>query len=186
MRVIAWSIAGAMMLVSSLVLSAGVARADDPTATPTPNATPTTYYNFVIPIVQIPIILPTAFELPAKTPIYVNYTPAPNLNPYGLQMDQFALHMVAESINLTQATLDVMGVVGWILDFLIWVWLGGGTLLLISNIVKRGSMFFEAWRYDGGSFKDSWRWAKRSVPMKMGKVTPVKFPKMRKKKGDLF
>lgn len=164
-------------LVAMLGLSATTVHADDPTATPT------AYYNFIIPGLEIPIILPTSFVLPPKTPIYVHYTPAPNLNPHGLQMDQFALHMIAESINLSQATLDVMGVVGWILDFLIWVWLGGGTILIIANIAKRGSVMWQTWRHDEGSFRDSWRYTRDRVPMRFRAVKPVKFPGGKKKKG---
>lgn len=131
------------MLVG-LCLGPRTVKAQDPqgvvtpafTPTPTPSATP--YYNFVIPVLQVPIVLPTAFELPPKTPLYVNYTPAPNLNPYGLQTDQFALHMIAEMLNLQQATLDVMGVVGWIMDFLITMFLLMGSMGLLFALFRRG------------------------------------------------
>lgn len=110
----------AFIMVVLTMIMVTPAYADDPTATPTPvpTVTPTPHYSFVIPIIEVPIILPTSFQLPPKTPLYVNYTPAPNLNPYGFQTDQFAMHMIAEMLNLQQATLDVMGVVGWIMDFI--------------------------------------------------------------------
>lgn len=133
-----------LILVGSPAAAQGPQGEVTPNFTPTPTITPTPHYDFVIPILEVPIILPTAFQLPPKTPIYVNYTPAPNLNPYGLQTDQFALHIIAEMLNLQQATLDVMGVVGWILDFIITVFLLMGSLAALSKLFRTGFLGFVA------------------------------------------
>lgn len=180
------------IVIVSAMIAVAPAHADDPTATPTPTPAPTTtptpYYSFVIPIIELPIILPTSFQLPPKTPIYVNYTPAPNLNPYGFQTDQFALHMIAEMLNLQQATLDVMGVVGWIMDFIITMFLLMGSMALLFSLFRRGVWAVMYMR--GGDYGNAWRMVssrerlygskKASKPIKP--VEPYKMPKWKKEK----
>lgn len=179
----------AFIMVVLTMIMVTPAYADDPTATPTPvpTVTPTPHYSFVIPIIEVPIILPTSFQLPPKTPLYVNYTPAPNLNPYGFQTDQFAMHMIAEMLNLQQATLDVMGVVGWIMDFIITMFLIMGSMGLLFSLFRRGVWAVMYLR--GGDYRSAWSMVtnrERLYGKKTGKIKPVEPYKMPKWKKEKF
>lgn len=136
-----WVLVGLRVFVMGFSVPIVPALAQTPTPTLTPQPTATTPYGFVIPILQIPIILPTAFSIPQPTRIPIHYTPAPNLNPLGLNLR--ALDIIAETNNMQRAILDVMGVTGNILNFIICVWLLVGGYNLIRAINSRANGLIE-------------------------------------------
>jgi hypothetical protein len=106
-------IALVLLLVALLVLPAAqpvLAQPPTPTNTPVPSATPIWLFG-------VPITLPTSWPGVPRTPIPIHYTPAPNLNPLGLDIDSGDI--VLETVNMKTAIFDVMGVTGQVLNFII-------------------------------------------------------------------
>jgi len=100
------------------------------TFTPSPTAA------FILPLINVPIVLPTAAMPPLPTPIVVHVTAAPNMNPYGLQVPANPVWVWNEGLNWMQGMLGAMGWLGNLIYFCFIVVMA----LALMNKIKRGLM----------------------------------------------
>jgi len=120
----------AVVLVMLFCFSAGPAQAQSPTPTPTPLPTQTPVFLY-----GHQILLPTAWMPPELTRIPVPYTPAPDLNPMGLNIT--GGRIIAETSNMNRALFDVMGVTGQVLNFIIIAALLLWALFAFLGVIRR-------------------------------------------------
>jgi hypothetical protein len=83
----------------------------------------------------VPIILPTAFLPPLRTPINIPYTPAPNLNPLGLP--NIAGDLFVETINMRRAIEDVLGPFRGFLTALWVLIMGLGIAVILHRLTRK-------------------------------------------------
>jgi hypothetical protein len=107
-----WGIATGIVLVLLLCCAGEQAPV---LATNTATSTPTA--NFVLPLINVPIVLPTAFMPPLPTAITVNVTVAPNMNPLGLQVPGNPIWAWNEGLNWMQGIFKAMGWIGNLIYF---------------------------------------------------------------------
>lgn len=125
---------GASCLVIVLILlGAGINAPALAQATST--YTPTSTAAFVLPLINVPIVLPTAFMPAPPTAIIVNVTAAPNMNPYGLVVPGNPIWAWQEGINWMQAMFSAMGWIGKLLFFSFIVWMALALLMRAKNRV---------------------------------------------------
>jgi hypothetical protein len=124
---------GSVIILCGLMLwmaDGSIVLADDPT----PSLTPTSTAAFVLPFINVPIVLPTAFMPPFPTAITVNVTAAPNMNPLGLQIPGNPVWAWNEGLNWMQGIFKVMG---WMGNLLFFVFIVLMALALINTIRNR-------------------------------------------------
>lgn len=119
----------AFTLCAALLVLAGSSSPAYAQATSTYTPTPTA--AFVLPLINVPIILPTAFMPPLPTEITVNVTAAPNMNPLGLQIPGNPIWAWNEGLNWMLGIFKVMGWMGYLLFFVFIVLMA---LALMNNI----------------------------------------------------
>lgn len=124
----------AFTLCAALLVLAGSSSPAYAQATSTYTPTPTA--AFVLPLINVPIILPTAFMPPQPTPISVHVTAAPNGNPLGLQIPANPVWIWLEGRNWASAIFKVLGWAGYLLFFVLLVMI---CLSLLFNI-RRAAM----------------------------------------------
>jgi hypothetical protein len=126
---------GLICLIGSLMVEmAGsvTVRADDPT----PTHTPTSTAAFVLPFVNIPIVLPTAYLPPLPTAIPLSITAAPG-NPLGLTgLPANPVWAWNEGMNYMAAIWKLLGWAGYLLFFVLMVRICLGLL----NQMRRTAM----------------------------------------------
>jgi hypothetical protein len=138
-------VAAVLIVVALLALpGAGSVVAQVPTATP-------------IWLFGVPIILPTTWPGTAKTAIPISYTPAPNLNPLGLDIDSG--EVVLETVNMKRALFDVMGVTGNFFNFVLTLALVLWAAFALIGIFKKTKRMIVAfrtgqfdWKEEGAKF----------------------------------
>ena len=105
----------AVLLLAALLWFAGAQAPALAQATSTYTPTPTA--AFILPLINVPIILPTAAMPPIPTEIVVHVTAAPNMNPYGLNVPANPVWAWQEGLNWMTGILKAMGWLGNILYF---------------------------------------------------------------------
>jgi hypothetical protein len=138
-----------LLVVVALFLAGGSVSAQTPTPTPSPQPTATPYMTPTPSfwIGDIPIILPTAFLPPLRTPIYIPYTPAPNLNPLGLP--NIGGDLFVETVNMRRAIEDVLGPFRGFL-YAMWVFMMGFGIAVILYRMARKKEASPSVRIRGG------------------------------------
>lgn len=166
------SIAAIVIILGLLALPGmGQVVAQEPTATP-------------IWLFGVPIILPTTWPGTAKTPIPISYTPAPNLNPLGLEIDSG--EVVLETVNMRRALFDVMGVTGSFLNFVLTLALVLWAAFALIGIFRKTKRMIVAirtgqfdWQEQGKSFLK--RTVAGSAAGGMKSIRPTQLPTSRRK-----